>query len=260
MRGRVEASANELAAWTLVVTSFLIGTFLRSSTIGSNDLGWRCFLPAQLILLLWGATVGSRLVVSRSSVAPQPAPRPWARGALATLLILGILGTAYEVFMLRMFPVLSDRGAIQGRKLGGSRTGSSANGLMRCGRPTKFSMRNCLLRQSCRAIQLRRIRFCTCYIPVMTPPLAIPNVGRPLAATLASVLCACRKLAGLFALPDGSNLDATCREYGIDAVVVENSDRVWREPSSWIWSRQPVVANDYVRAFRCGAAAAGIHR
>ena len=32
VRGRVEASANELAAWTLVMTSFLIGTFLRSST------------------------------------------------------------------------------------------------------------------------------------------------------------------------------------------------------------------------------------
>ena len=47
MRGSVKASANELAAWTLVATSFLIGTFLRSSTIGSNDLGWRCFLPAQ---------------------------------------------------------------------------------------------------------------------------------------------------------------------------------------------------------------------
>ena len=55
MSGRVEASTNELAAWTLVATSFLIGTFLRSSTTGTNDLGWRCFLPAQLILLLWGA-------------------------------------------------------------------------------------------------------------------------------------------------------------------------------------------------------------
>jgi len=75
-------------------------------------------------------------------------------------------------------------------------------------------------------------------------------------------LCALRlqKIAGLFELPDGSNLDATCREYGIDAVVVEDSDGVWQEPSSWIWRRQPMVANDYVRAFRCGTAAAGIHR
>jgi len=59
MRGTIAASANELAAWTLVAASFLIGTFLRSSTLSSNDLGWRCFLPAQLILLLWGATIGA---------------------------------------------------------------------------------------------------------------------------------------------------------------------------------------------------------
>jgi hypothetical protein len=68
-------------------------------------------------------------------------------------------------------------------------------------------------------------------------------------------VCATRvqKLGGLFTLPDGSSLDATCQEYGINAVVVEDVDGVWREPSSWIWSRHPVVANDYVRAFRCGA-------
>jgi len=69
-------------------------------------------------------------------------------------------------------------------------------------------------------------------------------------------LCAVRvkKLAGLFAFPDGSNLDATCHEYGIEALVVEDTDRVWRDRSSWVWSRRPAVANDYVRAFRCGGA------
>ena len=154
VRGRIEASANELAAWTLVMTSFLIGTFLRSSTISSNDLGWRCFLPAQLILLLWGATMVHDWWFHRSTVAPQPAPHPWARGALAMLLILGILGTAYQVFMLRMFPVLLDRGLRLREKAGWIRTGSSANGHMRCGQHTKFSMRNCLLRQSCRAIHI----------------------------------------------------------------------------------------------------------
>jgi len=30
-----------------------------------------------------------------------------------------------------------------------------------------------------------------------------------------------RKLTALFRFPDGSNLDAVCREYGIDAVVVK---------------------------------------
>ncbi len=69
-----------------------------------------------------------------------------------------------------------------------------------------------------------------------------------------------RTLVGLFRRPDGSDLDATCQEYGIDALVVEDADPVWREPSSWVWSRRPIVANDYVRVFRCGAAADSIQR
>jgi len=259
VRGRVEASANELAAWTLVMTSFLIGTFLRSSTIGSNDLGWRCFLPAQLILLLWGAMLVDDWWFHRSSVAPQPAPHPWDRGVLATLLILGILGTAYEVFMLRMFPVLYDRGAL---------TGPSWVDPDR-----QFGKRTYALRSAYEVLDAQ-----------LPPPAVVqsnPSKEDPILHMLYSGhdsaagngecgttfggdpgLCALRlqKIAGLFELPDGSNLDATCREYGIDAVVVEDSDDVWQEPSSWIWSRHPVVANDYVRAFRCGTAAAGIHR
>ena len=42
------------------------------------------------------------------TVACEPSPR-WFRGALATLLILGTLGTAYEVFIIRMSPILYDR-------------------------------------------------------------------------------------------------------------------------------------------------------
>ena len=104
LRGKILLGANELAAWTLIMACFLIGTFLRSSTISTNDLGIRCFLPAQLVLLLWAAPTvhdwwfgGARRSV-----------RPWICGALATLLILGTLGTAYEVFMIRMAPVLYD--------------------------------------------------------------------------------------------------------------------------------------------------------
>ena len=75
------------------------------------------------------------------------------------------------------------------------------------------------------------------------------------------VLCVmrARKLMELFEFSDGGNLNATCREYGIDAIVVENADRVWHKPLSWIWTVPPAVANDYVRAFRCGAASGGAH-
>jgi len=253
-RGKVQASTSELAAWTLVITSFLVGTFLRSSTIDSNDLGWRCFLPAQLVLLLWGATFVHNWWFHDSGVAPQPVLHPWARGLLATLLILGIVGTAYQVFMLRMFPVLFDRGAIRGESW--------------VDPDRHFGKRTYALRSAYDVLGAR--------LPSSAILQSNPSKEDPILHMLYSghdaaagdggcgtdfggdpALCALRlqKLAGLFAFPDGSYLDATCQEYGIDAVVVEDLDRVWREPSSWVWSRDPVVANDYVRAFRCGPAA-----
>jgi len=35
--------------------SVLVSTFVRSGVIATNDLGWRGFLPAQFVMLLWGA-------------------------------------------------------------------------------------------------------------------------------------------------------------------------------------------------------------
>jgi len=257
VRGTVEASANELAAWTLVMTSFLIGTFLRSSTLSSNDLGWRCFLPAQLILLLWGATMVHDWWFH--GTASQPSPRPWTRGVLATLLILGVLGTAYQVFMLRMFPVLFDHGTITGESwLGPGR---------------QFGKRAYALRSAYEVLdaQLPSSAVLQSNPSTQDPILHMLYSGHDAAAGNGECgttfggdpgICALRleKLAGVFEFPDGSNLDATCREYGIDAIVVEDSDPVWREKSSWIWSQHPVVANNYVRAFRCGATADSIQR
>ena len=258
VRGRIEANANELAAWTLVMASFLIGTFLRSSTTGSNDLGWRCFLPAQFILLLWGATIVHDWWLG---VVPRPLPRPVTRWAVTTLLILGIMGTAYQVFMLRMFPVLYDHRDISGFSW------IDSDG--------QFGKRTYALRSAYEALDAQLASSAVLQNnPATADP--IPQIlysDRDVAATPARDpgctafggdpnLCALRvqSLTGLFELPDGGNLDATCREYGIDAVIVEDSDPVWRESSSWIWSREPVVANDYVRAFRCGTSAASVHR
>ncbi len=259
MRGSIEASVNEQASWTLVMTSFLIGTFLRSSTISSNDLGWRCFLPAQLILLLWGATMVHDSWFHRSTVAPRPALHAWASGAIAMLLILGMLGTAYQVFMLRMFPVLVDRIAIAGESWVAPNR--------------QFSKRAYALRSAYEVLDAQVPSSAVLQSNPYTedPVLHMLYSGHDAAAGNGECgttfggdpgLCAPRlqQIAGLFELPDGGNLDATCREYGIDAVVVEDSDRVWQEPSSWIWRRHPAVANDYVRAFRCGRTVDTMHR
>lgn len=77
------------AAVQLVWICLLIGTFLQSvATHGNNDLGWRCFMPAQFIMLLWGAEMIA-------------AAKPSRLAALA--LVIGIFGTIVEVGWERSF-------------------------------------------------------------------------------------------------------------------------------------------------------------
>jgi hypothetical protein len=257
--GNVEANENELAAWTLVATSFLIGTFLRSSTIATNDLGWRCFLPAQLILVLWGATLIHDWWFHDSNIASHTMPGWWSRGMLATLLIVGVISTAYQVFMLRMFPVLLDRDAIVGLSWVGA------------DQRQEFGKRAYALRSAYEVLdaQLPPSAVLQSNPPTEDLILHMLYSGRDSAAGDGQCgtdfggdekICTLRlrRLDPLFEFSDGSDLDATCRAYGIDAVVVEDLDPVWRDPSSWVWAWRPDVANDFVRAFRCGAAADGV--
>ena len=50
-------SRQDLACAAMLAVSTLICTFLKSSVIGNNDLGWRGFLPAQFVLLLWSVDI-----------------------------------------------------------------------------------------------------------------------------------------------------------------------------------------------------------
>jgi hypothetical protein len=69
--------------------------------------------------------------------------------------------------------------------------------------------------------------------------------------------CAPRMAAlnALYTTPSAAESDAldnVCEEYGISIILAEDSDPVWNDRQSWVWTRTPLIANDYVRAFRCG--------
>jgi hypothetical protein len=247
VRGRVEATAHEMGAWALVAASFLIGTFMRSTAISSNDLGWRCFLPAQLISVLWSAELlgdwWSRVA------APESTPRPWVRASLVSLMILGAIGTAYEVTMLRTYPILYDRRDIAGK------TWLEPDG--------QFGKRTYAIRSVYESLD-----------PQLAASAVLqnnPTTGDPIPHMLYSghdfaaggldcgvafgadpLVCRdrVRRLAEMFEAQT-VDLEGTCRDYGIDVIIAQDTDPVWRDPSSWIWRKHPVVSNHHIRAFSC---------
>ena len=61
-----------------------------------------------------------------------------------------------------------------------------------------------------------------------------------------------RKLFNSPERADSGKLDALCGDLSISHLVVKDTDPVWKDKTTWVWSREPVLANDFARVFQCG--------
>lgn len=255
LRRTVPATPDEIAAWTLVMASFLIGTFLQSQTIATNDLGIRCFLPAQFVLLLWAAifiddtwfaTAGGK-TATRRTVVP----------ALALLLVLGVCGTLYELFMVRMSPVLYDRWGVAG--------------LDWMDPDSQLGKRTYALRSVYESLNAQLPSSAVIQYNPATRNYVVDALYSFHDAAAGGMDCGAafggdpelckqrvRRLVSVF--QNREDVERACRDYGIDVFVAKDTDPGWRDRSSWIWNQAPMLGNDYVRAFRCSSLAANVAR
>ena len=95
----------------LLSVTIFIGSFVQSTAISSNDLGWRAWLPGQFILLIWSVDVINKLfpkgwrTEERNSETAHQISRP-----LKIFVIIGLLTTLTDVVLLRTWPMLVDAG------------------------------------------------------------------------------------------------------------------------------------------------------
>ena len=253
-RGEITWTEQELAAWALVGTSFFVGTFLRSATIINNDLGYRCFLFAQFVFVLWAIPRVDDWWFARGAKDERPSSRRW-RNLAAACALLGVAGTVYQVLDLRFYTVLADR-------VGGGtfrQEWLDSDG--------QLGERIYALRTAFHALKKELPGSAV----VQLNPSASSYVGDLLysdrATAAAGAHCGTvfggnpeecvdriRQLKGLFdGGPEIEKIDGACRKMGIDVLVATNTDAAWANPESWVWRRSPMVADNYVRAFWCGA-------
>ena len=243
--------AHAQAAVAMAAVSILFCTFFRQrADYLNNDPGWRCFLPAQFVLLLWAAD----LFVERKT-APAARSRWWFGSAtLAILALLGIGGTLYETAMLRFCYPLTDAGILPGSSHpGGSRIYSIRSALDRLDRtlPARAVVQqnpNWTWEEFDLGLYAHR------QIAAWDSTCGAEIGGDP--AACAHFIPQIRALFTDTQLTP-TQASETCREVKIDAVVVTDLDPVWKDPHSWIWSAAPAVENSHVRAFVTAAAGGG---
>jgi hypothetical protein len=253
----------ELCGFTIAATSILLCTFLRSSVISNNDLGWRGISVAQFILLIWATELwddgvlfsgidsvsGSRRLISRDD----------RRRLIAFMLVLGMAGSLYELFMGRFFLLISDASknpvyfVIYRRNIG-KRTDALRQVYESL---DKMLPQNAIVQHNPNAEpgdvfyglyadRQAAAETSGCGVVFGGDPALCPGIIGP--------------INDLFEKPgavDPGRVDGICHDLSIDALVVKDTDKVWTDKSSWVWKKQPDLANDYARVFLCGKSKAG---
>jgi hypothetical protein len=246
-------SRQDAACLTMLVTSTLICTFLRSSVIGNNDLGWRGFLPAQFVLLLWAVDVWPR----RDRLTARQ------RRMLTICIALGAAGTAYEIGITRLYPVLADRGVLPplnwmapdrqfGRRNYAVR---AAYEWVRATTPESAVLQynpNVVLQETAAMLYGDR-RAVAADLNCGTTFGGDPSACAPVIARLDQLYPSANR-------PVSGSLSEVCRDLPIDVLVAKDTDAVWSSAGSWVWTEKPVFSDAYIRLFGChGIAERSLH-
>ena len=232
----------QLACITMAATSALICTFVRSSVIGCNDLGWRGFLVAQFILLLWAADFLAEEFSFGISAAE--------RGLLIFFLLLGGAGAVYDLTLTRIYPMLADHGIVppldwmSPDRQFGHRT---------------YAARAAYEWAQVNTPQTAAIQFNPKVVFQETTALMYADRRTVAADPGCNVtfggdakLCA-PIISRLNELYSGGNsgVEDVCNNLPVNLVVAKDTDPAWRNKRSWVWREKPAFRSRYIRIFSC---------
>jgi hypothetical protein len=242
-----ELGRAELASLAMAGTSVLVCTFLRSGATRTNDLGFRGFLPAQFVLLLWTAELLADWPAAQTAGLPS-------RARILALLALGAAGSIYEVGLLRLYPILLDARKApvvawlsNDRNLG-RRTLSarSAYEQVRASTPeTVIVQHNPDIPDDDLFYGLYADR----QTAVETRGCGARFGGDP--ASCAGLYAAVTAIFETTDARDPQKVREACREGSIDILLAKDTDPAWSDKQSWVWTNPPISAQRYARAVRC---------
>jgi hypothetical protein len=246
-------AVNRCAAWGILCTSLFVTTFVRSGVITTNDLGIRAALLGQFVLLLWAAPLLSDMFGSDASGRARHGLI--LKRVIAALLVLGVMGSVYQLGMLRVYAPLVDSGKL-------SRTEGFLPPLPSMGQRT-YGLRAGF--EDLDGIISKKAVIQYNPMPSSYPASLLYSNHQTVAGDSGCgasfggdpQLCqtVLRPLDALFNAPylaANWDLDDFCNVFSVDVLVVTDADRAWYDTSDWVWNRRAIVANNYLRAIPCG--------
>jgi hypothetical protein len=208
-------------------------------------LGWRGLLPAEFVLLLWSVELLSGW--QRKNFLSDN-----HKSILGLFLILGALGTVCDLALVRIYPLLADAGKVPpldwmgpDRQIG-KRTYASR---------VAYEWVHGAVPESA-AIQANpKVSFQETYSMYYSERRNIAADTSCLTA-FGGDAKQCPQAVGplerVYAAKAG--LRETCENVPADMLVAKDTDPIWADRASWVWTEKPAYANSYVRLFSCKSA------
>lgn len=253
----------ELCLLTMVATSILVSTFLRSSVNATNDLAMRGPFFAQFALLLWGAELldeGLLASLGKSAIRPpaKAGRNRSRRNFVLALLVLGVIGSFYEICMVRFFPIIEDATASPKVKwLSPDRNlGNRTHALREVYDELKKKLPvNAIVQQNPQtdAGDLFYGLYADRQTAAETWGCGVVFGGD--AASCSKIIGPIQDLFEGRQVASPAEVARACHDIWIDALIVKDTDPVWRDKNSWAWKKKPFFANTYARAYLCGRSA-----
>ena len=218
------------------VCGLLLATFTRSTLI-YNDLGWRAVLPAQLAFLIWTCTV----ILAHDGKFRLTECFKWP-GAMGALLLIGYAGIAYQLVIVRAYPLLAPN-LIFAPPLALHPELDDALASAYDWANTHIP-RDTVLQHN--PVSAQRVFDFGLYgrnrVAVADRDATLYGASR---AEVDARLAAVGPIFTM-ALPAGE-VRARALAQGIDVLVVSSADPVWSDRHAWVWSAPALFASAHVR-------------
>jgi hypothetical protein len=247
-----------VAEMTVLGIVLLVTSFVGSSATQINDIAIRPWLLGQFVLLVWSAELLEQWVGEDAPTLPSifsALTRRRPRSALRLLFVVGILSTALEAFATRAWPPLMDHNisGIPNVLSPDAHLGERTYAARLAYEYANDKLPPGIRIQNNPFTYLDRPGGLYCRRDLVVADRVAYGVPREEFQVLVN------RVGAIFIGTDYSNwhvIDQICSDSGIGAIVVKDTDPLWRALPLLTRRRRPLYQNQYYLIVACGDFAA----